>query len=150
RRGLIVGVDQYDSFRGLTGCVADAEKMTEVMGRNYDRSPNYGCKLLTSCNGTRVTRAALSTETQNLFRNFSGDVFFYFSGHGWLGDTGGLLVTQDGTPALPGLSMSELLQLANNSNANSVLIALDCCFAGNVGDISWIREYALPQVQLRQ
>ena len=48
-------------------------------------------------------------------------------------DSGGYLVTQDGRYDDHGYPMSELLQVANQSGAQSVLIILDCCHSGSIG-----------------
>jgi hypothetical protein len=151
KKALLIGIDEYESFRELSGCVADATKVCDLLRQNEDESANYDCRLLTNPGSATITRAALRAEWRNLFRNFSGDVLFYFSGHGAPSDTGGLLVTQDGTSAEPGLAMSELLQQASQSSAREIIIMLDCCFAGDMGDISYTQlPGASPQVQLRQ
>lgn len=134
KRGLLVGIDEYDSVSSLSGCVNDAVAMAEVIGRNEDGSPNYGCRVLTSPGPTRITRTFLRSQWDELFDNFSGDILFYFSGHGTPLSTGGFLVTQDSETGDPGLPMSELITLANTSKARSVTIILDCCFAGWIGD----------------
>ncbi len=151
RKALMVGINEYDNFRRLDGCVADATKMFELLGRNDDKNANYECRLLTSPSSTRITRAMLRAEWQKLFRNFSGEVLFYFSGHGMTSDTGALLVTQDGTQAEPGLPMSELTKMAEKSKASEVLILLDCCFAGDAGDTFYSQlPGASPHAELRQ
>lgn len=151
RKALLIGIDKYDKFRSLSGCIADATNMKEMLERHENDDPNYSCRLLTSSDPQPVTRAALRTEWRNLFHEFTGSILFYFSGHGAPSETGGFIVTQDATSAEPGLPMSELLQLATKSIAREVLIILDCCFAGDIGDIP---NTYLPggstQAQLRQ
>jgi len=151
RKALLIGIDQYDIFRPLSGCVADATKLGELLAGNEDGSTNYDCRVLTSAGPPAVTRATLRTEWRNLFQNFDGDALFYFSGHGFPSDTGGFLVTKDGTSVEPGLPMSELVQMANQSSAREVLIILDCCFAGDIGSIPYAQwPGGSPFVQLRQ
>jgi hypothetical protein len=48
KRALLVGINDYDQVNSLTGCVADAEAMAEVLARNGDNSVNFECRLLTS------------------------------------------------------------------------------------------------------
>jgi hypothetical protein len=63
--------------------------------------------------------------------------------------TGGYLVTQDGSRNDPGLPMSELVSLANQSSARSVIIILDCCYAGSAGNtLSSSRN--IEQVEIRE
>jgi hypothetical protein len=65
-----------------------------------------------------------------------GEALFYFSGHGKATDEGGFLVTQDATPENPGYPMKELLEEANRSDNTSVVIILDCCHSGQIGNIT--------------
>lgn len=133
RRALIVGVDEYHNFRNLSGCVADAGAMKDILTRHYDGAVNYSCRLLTTKNGP-VTRAGLREAWNTTFENFDGEILFYFSGHGAPTEVGGHLVTQDATRQELGLPMDELLTLAINSKAREVLLMLDCCHAGAMGN----------------
>ena len=134
KRALLVGIDHYQNVNPLTGCVADARGMCEILERNADGSPNYECRLLTSANGPAITREYLRAQWHNLFDSFDGHILFHFSGHGTPTRAGGVLVTQEGTHGDPGLSMEELLVLASRSPAKSVLLLIDCCYAGQAGD----------------
>lgn len=134
RRALIVGIDSYDSFSSLKAAVSDASEIAEVLRRNGDQSLNFECRLLTSLGTERVTRANLRRNWKELFENFRGDVLFYFSGHGEPTEVGGFLATQEGTEDDIGISMQELVDLANNSSAETVLLILDCCFSGSAGN----------------
>jgi hypothetical protein len=60
---------------------------------------------------------------------------FYFLGHGYLNDLGGYLVTQDAANFDEGISMSDLLAMANLSQSQEVVIILDCCHSGALGSI---------------
>jgi hypothetical protein len=62
------------------------------------------------------------------------DLLFFFAGHGGRTLWGADLVTQDATPNSLGVSMDDLMTLANDSPARSVTLILDCCFAGNLGN----------------
>lgn len=59
---------------------------------------------------------------------------FHFSGHGTENDLDGYLVTQDASAYDEGLAMSEVLKMANDSKSQEVLVLLDCCHAGNLGN----------------
>jgi Caspase domain len=58
----------------------------------------------------------------------------HFSGHGTVNDLDGYLVTQDATAYDEGLAMSEVLKMANDSKTDEVVIFLDCCNSGNLGN----------------
>lgn len=139
KRALLVGIDHYENLRPLTGCVTDARCMREVLERNADGSPNYECRLLTSADGPAITREYLRSQWHNLFDNFSGHILLHFSGHGTPTRAGGVIVTQDGTRGDPGLSMEELLALTSRSPAKSVLLLIDCCYAGLAGDLALLQ-----------
>lgn len=136
RRALLVGIDGYDDpdVPNLSACVSDAMEMREVLSRNGDGSVNFDCRVLLGPGGPPLTRDLLRARWQELFADFKGDILFYFSGHGSPGDVGGYLVTQDGSPADPGLPMNELVDMANGSAADTVLIILDCCYSGAAGN----------------
>jgi hypothetical protein len=68
---------------------------------------------------------------------FEGKVevaLLHFSGHGTVNNLDGYLVTQDAKRYDEGLSMGDVLKLANDSPAEEVVILLDCCFSGNLGN----------------
>lgn len=151
RRALLIGINDYQKYHQLVGCVADAKELCKLIAENEDGSPNYSCRLLTSEDPVPVTRASLRTACRNLFRDFSGEVLFYFSGHGSSCDTGDYLVTQDGTKDEPGLRMNELLDMATLSHVSEGLIILDCCYAGSIGNqLGPFFPGALVQTQLRE
>jgi hypothetical protein len=151
KRALLVGIDTYDHVSALSGCVRDAQAVADALATNEDGSPNYECRLITG-SGSPVTRAFLRQNWEELFHSFDGDVLFYFSGHGTPTAVGGYLVTQDGRPPHDsGLPMNELLVLANQSKARSVLLVLDCCFSGSLGNPPKLQaQGALDQAQLRE
>jgi len=134
KRALIVGINHYDHVSSLSGCVPDAIAMEEALSRNADGNLNFDCRLLTSPGPYPITKGLLRQQWRELFQDFRGDVLFYFSGHGTPTDVGGYLVTQDGTPDDPGLPMNDVVTMANDSQASTVLLILDCCFSGSVGN----------------
>jgi hypothetical protein len=134
RRALIVGIDHYDHFNSLSACVNDAKAMEEALSRNSDGSLNFECRLLTSPGPAPVTKILLRQQWRELFHEIKEDVLFYFSGHGTPTEVGGYLVTQDGKTDDPGLAMDDVVTMANNSTARTVLLILDCCFSGSTGN----------------
>jgi len=139
RRALLVGIDRYENVFPLTGCVSDATRMARLLHRNEDGSRNFDCRVLTSDGNERITRTQLRQEWRQLFHNFTGDLLFYFSGHGAPTEIGAYLVVQDGTLDDPGISMNDLLLLANRSKAREVTLILDCCFSGDIGDPAFLQ-----------
>lgn len=136
KKALLVGIDKYDNIGQLTGCVADAVAMKDILSKNDDHSRNYGCQLMVygpDNVGTKITRPLLKQACRELF-NFSGDVLLYFSGHGALTAEGGYLATSDGQRDDWGISMQDVVQMANSSRANDILLMLDCCHAGAAGN----------------
>jgi hypothetical protein len=137
RRALCVGIDEYpgDSLRG---CVSDAERIASVLACNYDGSPNFDCRTLTAPVGgapNAVTRVVLREAIEKLFRNEADVALLHFSGHGTVNNLDGYLVSQDAKKYDEGVSMSDILRLANDSRAAEVTIFLDCCFAGALGNL---------------
>jgi len=136
KRALIIGIDSYDKVHQLTGCVADAIEVRNLLQRNADGSPNYDCRLLIygpDQSSERITRPVLREACRDLF-DYAGEVVLYFSGHGALTETGGYFATCDAEAGDWGVPMQEIIQLANNSRASDILIILDCCHAGDAGD----------------
>jgi len=117
-RALIVGINSYGGVNDLRACVADAEAMRLALARHKDGEKNFDCTLLPDAmeDGTRITRPSLRTELQRLFE-FDGTVLFYFSGHGFLSPTGGLLCTSDAAHNDWGIPMQEVVDLAVQSPA---------------------------------
>ncbi|KKM11547.1 peptidase C14 [Clostridiales bacterium PH28_bin88] len=128
RKALIVGVNDYP-FAPLYGCVNDAIEVASVFEVNGDGSPNFSVKLLTDP-PHKITRASLRELIESLFEGDAEVALFYFSGHGLIKPTGGYIVTADSKRYDEGLSMDEILTVANNSKARDKIIILDCCHSG--------------------
>ena len=142
KRALVVGVDHY-AQGPLTGCVADAKAIASLLRRNSDGSPNWSVNLVTSHidNFTSVTRPQLREHLSRLFDNCRDcDLLFFFSGHGASTLWGTEFVTQDAVADSLGVSMDDLVTLANNSPARSVTLILDCCFSGAAGNLAALQE----------
>jgi hypothetical protein len=151
RRALVIGIDNYDSCGELRCAVRDAERLSALFERNEDGSINYHVRtFLGKTSGPRITRAFLREKLTELFDGFDGDILFYFSGHGAQTPWGGYLVTQDGTDAELGVSMEDLLILANRSRARDVVLILDCCHSGDLGNPPIIQSLNYPVALLRE
>lgn len=134
RKALIVGINEYVSEDlDLFGCVEDASQIKMLLDSHANGDPNFECKLLTNPNFT--TTRNLKSEVKELFKN-SKDIeiaLFYFSGHGFVNETGGFLIASDTNHAEEGISMNELQTIINQSNIKNKVIILDCCFSGAQG-----------------
>jgi hypothetical protein len=142
---LVVGIDHYQGH-SLNGCVNDAQRIHELLSSNDDHSPNFLTKLLISSNEP-ITRTILKSNISRLFSCISDIAVFYFAGHGTVNNLGGYLVTQDATKYDEGVSMVDLLTMANQSSSREIVIILDCCHSGAFGTIPAI---ANEQAHLRE
>lgn len=148
RKALVVGINHYDHYPPLTGCIKDAKRIGELLkwhGLTGDAQPNFHTRLLLSGDypDKKITRTRLRKEVEAFFDFEQGkaDVaLFYFSGHGYENSLGGYLVTQDARAYEEGFSVNDLLILANNSGIGEIVILLDCCHAGNAGDFPMLRN----------
>lgn len=70
---------------------------------------------------------------------FAGDSdisLFYYSGHGYIDSVGGYLATPDYTQHDYGVSLHDILTIANNSKAKEKIIILDSCYSGFMGSVN--------------
>jgi len=131
RKALIVGINDYPGAK-LQGCLSDANAIASVLGTHGDGGPNFAVKLLTAPSNI-VGRAEIRGAIEKLFAGDCDICLFYFSGHGLIKSTGGYIVTPDAKKYDEGVSMDEILALANQSKAKDKVILLDCCHSGALG-----------------
>ncbi|MBU0578229.1 caspase family protein [Patescibacteria group bacterium] len=141
KKALVVGINAYPTAP-LRGCINDASAVAAILETNGDGSPNFDVKLETDVQ----TKSVLKTMIVELFSGTNDTVLLYFSGHGFLNEIGGYLVTPDHAKYDEGISMYEILQLANASKAKDKIIIFDCCHSGVMGspninaDLSQLHE----------
>ncbi len=117
RKALVVGIDCYQHFSSLNGCVNDANSIKAVLDRNSDGTINFDVKLLTATSSSTVTKKILKESVMELFKDNNDDIaLFYFAGHGHVESTGGYLITSENTDADAGFPMSELIKIGFFSN----------------------------------
>lgn len=141
RRALIIGINTYQHGSNLTNCVADAEAMGQLLEQHEDGRPNYDCRILLDKTerGAPITMAVLREACSQLFSDTKDDVLFYFSGHGALTSFGGHLCATDSVRNNLGVPMQEIMQMAYDSKARDILMILDCCHSGDLGNPSTLR-----------
>ena len=131
KKALLVGIDDYVQCP-LHGCCNDAQAVAEVLEKNEDGSPNFSI------------RKEENVQTKGQLRGlicecFSGDAdiaLFYYSGHGYIDAIGGYLVTPDFSDHDYGVSLSDILNIANGSSCKNKIIILDSCHSGFMGAIN--------------
>ncbi len=134
RKALVVGIDYYTSVSPLHGCVNDAHSVKSVLERHADGAINFSVKLLTGTGpADTVTRLELKEAVKNLFSGDAETALFYFAGHGFIEVTGGYLITSECKSGDDGLSLNDVLVLANGSTARNKVIVLDSCHSGIAG-----------------
>jgi Caspase domain len=131
RKALVIGINDYPSAP-LRGCVKDANAMAEVLETHGDGSPNFHVIQMTSPSDS-ISRSNLRRAIEELFQGQCDIALLYFSGHGFIKSTGGYLVTTDHQRYDEGVSMDEILVLANQSKARDKVVIFDCCHSGAAG-----------------
>lgn len=146
RRALVIGIDNY-STAPLNGCVADAQRISALLERHTDGSRNFDVVTMLGETGKpKFTKALVKAAITELFSKPAQVALLYFSGHGASTGFGGYLVTPDATAYDEGVSMADVLKAASNTKVQEVIILLDCCHAGHLGEI----PLAPDSVQLRE
>lgn len=135
RKALVVGVDYYNAISPLHGCVNDAHFVKAVLDRHMDGTVNFAVKLMTATGpADTLTRAQIKEALRELFNSDDNEIaLFYFAGHGHIEATGGYLCGSDCTTGDDGLSLHEVVVLANKSKAKNKVIILDSCHSGIAG-----------------
>jgi hypothetical protein len=133
KRAVIFGIDDY-AAAPLSGCVNDALNVAKLLARHANGTPNFECGTFTS-RDYEITRSFLKDGIEKLFSPLASSALLYFSGHGTATNLGGYLVTQDAQRFDEGLSMTDILALANKSTVPEIVIVLDCCYSGKFGQV---------------
>ena len=130
-KALVVGINEYPSSP-LNGCCNDANRIERLLLRNEDGSPNFSVKKHLNVS----TKGKLKALIKDCFSGDDDTALFYYSGHGHIDSVGGYLVTPDYSQDDWGVSLNEILQIANESRCKNKVIILDSCFSGFMGSIS--------------
>jgi uncharacterized caspase-like protein len=139
RKAIIIGINKYESdpeIPRLAGAENDAIEIRDRLIKygNFEIPKNH--YLI----GSDATRRNILKAVSEVFRkdNQSDLVTFYFSGHGIVDEANneGYIAPYDMDPEDPfvyGINMDDLKKVIYKSkNKSSVIIILDCCYAGIV------------------
>ena len=144
RKALVIGIDYYENVKRLYGCVNDAYSVRNVLERHSDGTVNFGTKIVAvNDSSSSLTRRELKNFVTELYKDPNEIALFYFSGHGYIEDTGGYLITSDCKDGDDGFPMNELMQIVNKSPSQNKIIILDCCHSGIVGNSSPSEDKAI-------
>ena len=130
RKALIVGIDNYPNCP-LYGCCNDAEAIKDLLTNNGNGDPNFAVWKKDNVQ----TKGELKTLIQKCFEGDADVALFYYSGHGHIDSVGGYIVTPDFSECDYGVSLQEILTIANNSKCKERIIILDSCYSGFMGSI---------------
>ncbi|MDR3244456.1 MAG: caspase family protein [Elusimicrobiota bacterium] len=133
KKALIIGINNYPQ-KSLNYCENDAIELSKILKDNADKSPNFEI----ICKTKIQSKAELKNLISKLFNEGNNiDIsLFYFSGHGYINELGGYIVTPDFQKYDEGVSMDEILSFANQSASKNRIIILDCCHSGTMGSLN--------------
>lgn len=131
RKALVIGIDDYPQCP-LRGCCNDAEAIDLLLKKHGDGSPNFSVKLVKNI----TTKAHLLKLIQDCFSGDADVALFYYAGHGHVNSLGGYLVTPDYSDYDYGVSLQDILAIANQSKCKDKIIILDSCYSGFMGNIN--------------
>lgn len=134
RKALIVGIDFYDEVSPLYGCVNDSFAVKSMLERHADGSVNFGVRHITGTGPQdTVSRDELRSAIEELFTGDGEVSLLYFAGHGHIEATGGYLCSSDVKTGNDGLSLAEIMTMANRSRIANRVVILDSCHSGVAG-----------------
>lgn len=129
KRAVLVGIDEYESYPPLGGCVNDVKALAPLIQRHEDGAPNFKTQTFTS-DGFRIDRRSLLGALDKLLEPGADVALFYFAGHGAQVNSDVMLVTPDGIAGDEGVPLATVLGKVQVSKVPEVLIILDCCYSG--------------------
>lgn len=135
KKALVVGINDYPSCP-LNCCVNDAKAVAKLLEKNEDGSNNFS--VLIKCNVR--SKGNLRELIQKCFSGDEELALFYFSGHGFIDEFGGHIVTPDYDKYDMGVSMNDILNIVNQSKCRSKVVILDCCNSGFLGQTNIIQQ----------
>ncbi len=145
RIALIIGIDKYKKpIANLKCCVRDAHAMKDTLTCHEDGVPNFDCSKTFTSKNNYISKSFLLSEIDTFFELESSVALFYFSGHGFVNNLGGYLVTQDAEAYKEGVRMDDVMNLAIKSikagRMKEVVFVLDCCHSGFFGQLPILND----------
>ena len=131
RKALVVGIDNYHSCP-LHGCCNDSEAIKDLLSNHENGNPNFAVWKKDNV----MTKGELRRLIEKCFEGDADVALFYYSGHGHIDSVGGYLVTPDFSEYDYGVSLQDVLTIANNSRCKERIIILDSCYSGFMGSIN--------------
>ena len=131
RKALVVGIDNYPTHP-LNGCCNDSEAIKDLLANHGNGDPNFEVWQKNNVE----TKGELKELIGQCFEGDADVAVFYYSGHGHVDSVGGYLVTPDYSSHDRGVSLQEVLAIANGSKCKERIIILDSCYSGFMGSIS--------------
>lgn len=133
KKALLIGINDYPKGNELKGCIEDINLVKAAIERNGDNTTNFDVKMMPNVKTSNDVMNAIS----KLFEG-EGDIsLLYFSGHGYVNNTGAEIVMpkdiENDTQYYKGIQMSTIMKIVNNSHVRNKIIILDCCHSGNMG-----------------
>lgn len=131
RKALVVGIDEYPTCP-LHGCCNDSEAIKDLLSNHDNGDPNFSVWKKDNV----ATKGELRELIEKCFEGDADVALFYYSGHGYIDKVGGYLVTPDFSNHDYGVSLQEVLSIANESKCRERIIILDSCYSGFMGSIN--------------
>lgn len=132
KRALLIGINDYPNNE-LQGCVEDINQVKAAIEKNGDGSPNFDVIMMPNVQ----TSAEVMENIQRLFNGDGEAALLYFSGHGYVNDTGAEIVMPQDTVIhgqyYMGIQMRTIMDVVNKSKIRNKIVILDCCHSGNIG-----------------
>lgn len=136
RKALIVGIDHYEAFTPLQGCVNDARSVAAVLSRHANNDVNFQTPklLLGQDRYVSVSRRELRSSIEALFDDDPDIALLYFAGHGFIDGAGGYLCSSDCQDGSDGVPLVDIINFARKSKAKNKIVILDSCHGGILGN----------------
>lgn len=131
KKALCVGINKYN-VSPLNCCINDAIEVCSLLSKHEDDTPNYETRLVKDIENISCFKDMIS----KAFTDECESIVFYYSGHGYVNEYGGYLVTPDIKQYNEGVSMAEIMNIVNKSKSKNKIIILDCCNSGNMASLT--------------
>lgn len=136
KKALLIGINAYPAGNELHGCIEDINCLERAITRNGDGTLNFQVKKMPDVQSS----GEVMDRIHDLFNDNSDTALLYFSGHGYVNETGAEIVMPDDVRDVKqyykGLQMKDIMEVVNRSRVRNKIIIFDCCHAGNLGKYS--------------